>query len=478
MAERSGWAHPDPDDESWRRPGGIAHDTAAHETTAHDPAAHDAAGDTAAGDTAAGDASGTDSSVAGPSTGDTPTQDTAIQDAADTGTDAADAGTQVGGPAAPAADARWARPDTAVIEPAGGSTGRPDPRGQPVGWERPTVDKPASPTDRGWAQPGGGTAPGRDDPPAGGKGRWGSGRTSERPAGWSPPNGGFFRAPKPGIIPLRPLGLSEILDGTFANARQNPGATFGLAAIVMTAIGLVTLVLDLAARDASTGTRTLLAVGSFAVTWSAQSVVAGMLSVIISEAVLGGKITLKDAYERLRHRLGGLVLLGFAVLGLTALGLLALVLAAVGLTAVGLLVFVAWAVYIAVLCGVSGPAYALEGGRVRDALRRSRSLVTGAWWRTFGIILLIGVVALLLSTVLMIPFSLISAGAGGTVFAGTSSHLSTVALFVNAVGSIVSYTITIPIVSGGVALIYVDRRIRAEGLDVTLAQAARDRAGA
>jgi hypothetical protein len=450
MAERSGWATPDPDDQGWRRSGGIAPDAAAHGAGG----THD----TAAPDTAEPAAGGTD----------------------------ADADTRVSDPAGPVADARWARPDTAVAAPTGGSTARPDPEGrwspdpggQPVSWGRPTFDEPAPPTDRDWARPGGGTPPERGESPAGGQGRWGVGRAAQRPPGWSPPNGGFFRAPKPGIIPLRPLGLSEILDGTFANARQNPGATFGLAAIVMTAIGLVNLVLDLAGRDASTGMRTLLAVGSFAITWSAQSVVAGMLSVIISEAVLGGKITLGGAYERLHNRLRGLVLLGFAVLGLTALGLLALVLAAVGLTAVGLLVFLAWAVYVAVLCGVSGPAYALEGGRVRDALRRSRSLITGAWWRTFGIILLIGIVAILLSTILMIPFSLISAGGGGTVFVGTSSHMSTTALFVNAVGSIVSYTITIPIVSGGIALIYVDRRMRVEGLEVTLAQAARDRAGA
>ena len=40
--------------------------------------------------------------------------------------------------------------------------------------------------------------------------------------------------PKPGVIPLRPLGLGEILDGSFATIRRNPKATLGIAAMIMT----------------------------------------------------------------------------------------------------------------------------------------------------------------------------------------------------------------------------------------------------
>ena len=52
-------------------------------------------------------------------------------------------------------------------------------------------------------------------------------------------------APKPGVIPLRPLGLGEILDGSFATIRRNPKATLGIAAIVMTVSAVI---YELAAR--------------------------------------------------------------------------------------------------------------------------------------------------------------------------------------------------------------------------------------
>ena len=49
--------------------------------------------------------------------------------------------------------------------------------------------------------------------------------------------GGFAQpyamaAPKPGIIPLRPLSVGEILDGTFTTIRRHPKATLGLSAAV------------------------------------------------------------------------------------------------------------------------------------------------------------------------------------------------------------------------------------------------------
>ena len=44
-----------------------------------------------------------------------------------------------------------------------------------------------------------------------------------------------------------------------------------------------------------------------------------------------------------------------------------------------------------------------------------------------------------------------------------------------AVGSLLATTLATPVLAGAIALLYVDRRIRREGLDVTLAAAARQR---
>jgi hypothetical protein len=58
------------------------------------------------------------------------------------------------------------------------------------------------------------------------------------------------------------------------------------------------------------------------------------------------------------------------------------------LTMLGLVLFVVPGVIIGVLLAVSVPALVVEGGRAREAIARSWSLVGGHWWRTFGTILL------------------------------------------------------------------------------------------
>ena len=45
------------------------------------------------------------------------------------------------------------------------------------------------------------------------------------PTGWTPP-------PKPGLIPLRPLSLGDILGGAFQVLRRNPKPTFGFALVM------------------------------------------------------------------------------------------------------------------------------------------------------------------------------------------------------------------------------------------------------
>ena len=64
------------------------------------------------------------------------------------------------------------------------------------------------------------------------------------PPGYGPPQ--WFRgAVKPGIIPLRPLTLSDIFNGAVGYVRANPKATLGLTAIVVVVMHIITLVATL-----------------------------------------------------------------------------------------------------------------------------------------------------------------------------------------------------------------------------------------
>src|SRR5262245_61916180 len=53
-----------------------------------------------------------------------------------------------------------------------------------------------------------------------------------------PPTG--WGVPKPGVIPLRPLGLGEILDGAISTMRAHPRVILGVSAIVATISQLLT----------------------------------------------------------------------------------------------------------------------------------------------------------------------------------------------------------------------------------------------
>ena len=81
----------------------------------------------------------------------------------------------------------------------------------------------------------------------------------------------------------------------------------------------------------------------------------------------------------------------------------AVVLAALGI-ALGLILIVP-GIYLFVRWYFVPQVVVLEGERGTEALRASGRLIQGAWWRSFALILLVNVVALLAALVLAAPFS-------------------------------------------------------------------------
>src|ERR1035438_2427493 len=107
------------------------------------------------------------------------------------------------------------------------SYGQPPPT-QGYGQPPPTQGYGQPPPTQGYGQP----------PPQYGYG--------QQPGGGWPPQAP--PAPKPGVIPLRPVAVGEILDGAFSSIRQNPKATLGLSAILMTIAGVISTVITLITR--------------------------------------------------------------------------------------------------------------------------------------------------------------------------------------------------------------------------------------
>jgi hypothetical protein len=222
------------------------------------------------------------------------------------------------------------------------------------------------------------------------------------------------------------------------------------------------------------------------VTLIASLVLTGILTVVVSRAVLGEQIGAGRAWEQARPRLP-------ALLGVTALvivielgvlvlavgpGLLLAVLSApapavVVAFVVGIPLALAVAVYLYVAFALAPPAIVLERQRVLPSLRRSRELVRGAWWRTFGILLLVNVIAQFLAGILSVPFTVLTLLVGYLTGDGASVNpYDILPLLVTSVGTIAASAVTWPFTAVATALLYVDRRMRREALDVELARAA------
>jgi hypothetical protein len=240
--------------------------------------------------------------------------------------------------------------------------------------------------------------------------------------------------------------------------RQNPGATLGLTVAATAIAQIIVAVLTGIGQRSSTNAEVFLNLLGASIKIAVDIALAGALSITVSEATLGSRMSSGEALRRIQPRLTGLIGLSIVVTLLTILGLIGLIVGAI---------------FVGVALALSTPSYILEGGSITTAMQRSWHLVRGAWWRTFGILLLTAIIVGVLTLVLGLILGVIRTSGSVTDYSG---DLTTFGLVVNALLNIVIGSVTTPIMAGVIVLLYIDRRIRLEGLDVTLAQTARERA--
>jgi len=266
----------------------------------------------------------------------------------------------------------------------------------------------------------------------------------------------------PGSIPLRPLSVGEILDGTFATIRRNPRTALGLSAIFVTVQQLLTVVAEALAGqlpapviNVSQGSSAELgATVTGGIGWLLAAIVGavltGMIVVVVSEDVLGRRTSIREVVRAVRPRLGALVLAAVLAGTLPYLGLVLLVLP-------GVFLWGAWA--------LTTPALIIEGlGPVR-ALRRSWRLAVPAFWSVWGIRALSVLIGLLIQAILVLPFVVVASGLASLLDPATPA-IPPLVLVLTVLGNIVAGTVVSPFLAGVLALLYVDRRMRAEGLDI------------
>ncbi|MFC4036329.1 hypothetical protein ACFO3J_33525 [Streptomyces polygonati] len=381
----------------------------------------------------------------------------------------------------------------------------PEPAGPPAATAGPPRWAPQQPPPvSGWANwtpPPGAQQP-QDGPP-----RWGQGW------GATPPGGGWqqgpwipAQAPKPGVIPLRPLRMGDMLEGAFTTLKLQWRAVL----TVTFAIALVTVSVSVVVQglfvgdthlkslqddpDPSVGeilhsfSGTFVSLGLMSLVTIIGTVFAtGLLGLVTSRTVLGRAVRSRDLWRDARPRLGqllGLTLLiavmlyGVILVGVLPGALIALAGGENGGAALGSLGFFGGsivAIWLWVQWSLAGPALTLEKQGAIAALRRSSKLVRGEWWRVLGVQFVGLLIAGVISTLIEIPFiaigSLVADDGSSSLF-GSDSNLSWTYLVISGVGQLLASTVTLPISAGVTTLLYMDQRIRRESLDIELVRAA------
>ncbi|MEU9317452.1 glycerophosphoryl diester phosphodiesterase membrane domain-containing protein [Streptomyces sp. NPDC048295] len=385
----------------------------------------------------------------------------------------------------------WASPGSAPSEDQGAGVPRPS---EPVDGSGPAGNwSPTQPPPGQWSPPSApGTGPGTPPSTTG----WGGGPQGP---GWGQPP----LAAKPGVIPLRPLGVGEILDGAVSTMRAHWRTVLGITLTVSVIAQVATILVErfLLPKPAqidpnATGAEVLRqaadsaqstvfnSVPSMLITMIATLITTSVLTVVISRSVLGRTVTLSEAWAEARSRLpqllGLTLLLALISAAIMAVGLLPGMLigsaAGAGLALIGFMIAFVVVIWLMVRFCLASPALMLERQSITTSMRRSAKLVQGAWWRTFGVLALTGLLTFVVALIIAIPFGVIGMAVDGegidSALTNGSADFGWPFLIVSGIGEVIVATITYPLSAGVMALLYIDQRIRREALDLELARAA------
>ena len=384
--------------------------------------------------------------------------------------------------------------NTAWQPPAGGPpaevpppAGPPAPPTAPPGYVSvpPSAPAPPVPPQQQWA----GQTPGQ---------QW-QGQQLGYGAGWTPP-------PKPGLIPLRPLGFGTLIGASFQVVRRNPRPTFGislllngLVSVVFVAVfgGVAALAfgrVDFASAEnaddiqaGSIGALVLSSLIPLALSVVVTAILQGVVSLEVSRGTIGEKLTVRGLWRLARGRIGALIGWSALLSGATLVAVVVISLLVVLIGLIGSDLAIGLAVLFAVVAGLVAVAVSfwlttklalvpsilmLERLPLLQAVARSWSLTRGYFWKTLGTWLLVNVIVQTAAQVVTLPISLVFAF--GTVLINPNGDDAYALL---ALG--ISYAVTgmVGVVFGALAtvttsavyaLIYIDIRMRKEALDLDL----------
>jgi hypothetical protein len=304
----------------------------------------------------------------------------------------------------------------------------------------PPPDASADPSPPAWVAPGTTAempSPSAPSAPAG----------SARPA---PLVGGPLAVP----VPLRPMTPTDIIDGALASVKIDPRT-------VLTVVGVFVVPLQLASAwasrhqfDSDTFTQIFQERGSVGPSTSGASTVSllvslvsyfalpfamGAVATLLSAWYVGARPTAGDALRSVGRRWWQVILAWTFVSVCTGIGLVLLVMP-------GLILLTMFSVAV--------PAITVEGLGPIAGMKRSWALVRRRLWPTMGVLLLVLLVNALLGAALGALSSAVLVVSWGWI--------------VSAAVGVISGVVTRAFVAFATVLLYLDLRIRTEGLDIEI----------
>lgn len=317
-------------------------------------------------------------------------------------------------------------------------------------------------------------------------------------AAWTP-------ATRPGIVPLRPLGFGTILGRSFTALRHNPkvllGFALGVQAVSLLAVTGVLVAAGIASfsRLASlqpgtddfdtvmAGSIALVGVLGVVVTLAATAlgtIVQGIVVVEVSRAVVAEKLSVRLLWRRVRPvawRLIGFGLLVTLALGVTVaivFGIFLALSATAGLggfliallLSLGLIPLWLW---LGTKLMLVPAVISIERAPIGAAIGRSWRLMRGRFWVGLGVTVIVNASFGALAQVVSVPFSLVSTGFTTVLTPTGDVDVATVIAFL--IGGVVTQLVvfvlqcvSLVVLATASSLVYVDARMRHEGLDLDL----------
>jgi hypothetical protein len=281
---------------------------------------------------------------------------------------------------------------------------------------------------------------------------------------------------------LRPLSVGEILDAALKILVRNFLTLAKSTAIVVLPAALIVAVIEGSLSTTTTtvinpntgqivtsDVRTIIGELSavYAVTLIAALLASAIVYKVVGDAYVGGRPDWRVALRFTAQRVLSILwvsIVVFAYFGLVVvagaivIAVLAHFAPALGVLAgIGLVVVFIW---LALPATLSVPTFMMEGRKGFRAYRRAFALVRGNWWRTFGLLLITGI----LSGVVTLIADLLFGGLLRAVLGGTTAGRILVEFLLFGV----TYLCIQPFQGAVLVVLSIDLRVRKEGYDVEL----------